>query len=401
MRQAVILAGGKGTRLGALTRHTPKPLLDIGGEPFIAHVIRHCRRFGIEDVRLLVGPFADVFREALGDGTRLGVRLTLVAEPAPAGTGGALHFVRQDLDERFLMLNGDSLFEADLDRLFETAAWQRTGWLGTVAVRALEDTGRYGRIGLEGARIQSFAEKAGNGAGLINSGIYLLSRSIIEEIGAPPMSIEQDVFPRLAREGRLDGLVLGGPFIDIGIPEDLARAGSVVPAWTRKPAAFLDRDGVLNEDTGYVHRPDQCRWIEGAKTAVRQLNDAGYYVFVVTNQAGVARGYYGEADVAAFHAWMRDELRGAGARVDAFYYCPHHPDFGNALYRRACDCRKPGGGMIRQALAEWPVDVARSFLIGDKDSDLAAGRACGITSHAFVGGSLEDLVRTVATIRRD
>lgn len=400
VRQAVVLAGGKGTRLGAITRFRPKPLLEIGGRPFIETVLLHCRRFGISQAALLVGPFEQQFREALGDGARLGLKLTLVPEPEPAGTGGALNYLCDDLDDTFLMLNGDSLFQADLDRLFAAAvpasseaAPGNADRLGVVAVRELADTGRYGRIELDRDRIVAFAEKARSGPGLINSGIYLLRRQILEHIGPPPVSIEQDVFPPLAAAGHLGGVALDGNFIDIGIPEDLARAGEVVPGWLTKPAVFLDRDGVLNVDSGYVHTPEACVWVEGAKAAVRLFNEAGYYVFVITNQAGVARGYYREADVHAFHGWMRGELAAAGARVDAFYYCPHHPEHGIGAYRQDCDCRKPGNGMIRRALSEWPVDTARSLLIGDRDTDMAAGRSSGLASHMYEGGSLEQLVR--------
>lgn len=161
---------------------------------------------------------------------------------------------------------------------------------------------------------------------------------------------------------------------------------------TARPAAFLDRDGVLNFDRGYPHRPDQIDWIAGAAAAVRLLNRRGYRVFVVTNQGGVARGYYGEQDVRALHRWMADRLAESGARVDAFYYCPHHPTEGVPPYRIACDCRKPRPGMLLQAMADWPVRREGSFLIGDRETDLAAADAAGIPGHLFPGGDLAAFV---------
>src|SRR5262245_27275309 len=140
-----------------------------------------------------------------------------------------------------------------------------------------------------------------------------------------------------------------------------------------KPAAFLDRDGVLNIDVGYLHAPSACEWTEGAHEAVRELNDRGYFVFVVTNQAGVARGFFDEGAVRNRHMWMNWKLAQSGARIDAFYYCPHHPEAGIGSYRQLCDCRKPKPGMILKALTEWTVDVSRSFLIGDKQTDIDAG----------------------------
>lgn len=160
----------------------------------------------------------------------------------------------------------------------------------------------------------------------------------------------------------------------------------------RRPAAFLDRDGVLIEDTGYPHDPAQVRWVPGSRAAVKRLNEACYYVFVVTNQAGVAQGFYPEAQVAVLHSWMAERLAEAGAHIDAFEHCPHHPNAALPEYRRDCRRRKPAPGMIEDLLAGWPVDTARSFLIGDRPTDLAAAKAAGIAGHLFPGGDLEAFV---------
>ncbi|MCW5693231.1 MAG: D-glycero-beta-D-manno-heptose 1,7-bisphosphate 7-phosphatase [Pseudolabrys sp.] len=152
---------------------------------------------------------------------------------------------------------------------------------------------------------------------------------------------------------------------------------------TAKPAAFLDRDGVLNVDRDYVHRIDQLTWIDGAAEAIKLLNDAGYLVIVVTNQSGVARGLYDEAAIGTLHAHMRDYLAARGARIDAFYYCPHHPQGKIERFAITCACRKPGTGMLEQAAADWPIDRARSFMIGDKDIDVAAAETFGIRGAKF------------------
>jgi D-glycero-D-manno-heptose 1,7-bisphosphate phosphatase len=151
----------------------------------------------------------------------------------------------------------------------------------------------------------------------------------------------------------------------------------------RRPAAFLDRDGVLNVDHGYTHRPEQLEWIDGAPEAVRLLNEAGYLVFVVTNQSGIARGYYDEEAVKSFHAHMQKDLASHRAHVDAFYYCPHHPEGTIKSLAVHCRCRKPGPGMLEQAAGKWPIDRDASFLVGDKDEDIAAARAFGIRGVKF------------------
>lgn len=172
-------------------------------------------------------------------------------------------------------------------------------------------------------------------------------------------------------------------------------------AGARRPAAFLDRDGVLNIDHGYVHRPEQLEWVPGAPDAVRLLNEAGYYVLVITNQSGVARGYYDEAAVQRFHAHMQEQLEAQGAHIDAFYYCPHHPEGIVKELAVRCRCRKPAPGMLEQAERQWPIDRAGSFLIGDKDDDMAVAATFGIRGIKFDAktDSLLDLVRReIATV---
>ena len=163
----------------------------------------------------------------------------------------------------------------------------------------------------------------------------------------------------------------------------------------QRPAAFFDRDGVLNVDHGYAYKPDQFEWIAGAPEAVRLLNEAGYFVFVVTNQSGIARGYYEEAAMHQFHALMQDTLRTQGAHIDAFYYCPHHPEGAVKELAVRCHCRKPEPGMLEQAAREWPIDLGRSFLIGDKDADMAAAAAFHIRGIKFDSkiNSLVEIIR--------
>ncbi|MBR0843882.1 HAD family hydrolase [Bradyrhizobium liaoningense] len=163
----------------------------------------------------------------------------------------------------------------------------------------------------------------------------------------------------------------------------------------KRPAVFLDRDGVLNEDTGYVFDPAKLKWIEGAQAAVKAINEAGYFAFVVTNQSGVARGLYGETDVQALHIWMANELAKMGARIDGFEYCPDHPEAIVERYRRVNGRRKPGPGMIDDLVARHNVDLSGSILIGDKETDVAAARAAGIKGYLFLGGNLLTFVTSV------
>ena len=164
--------------------------------------------------------------------------------------------------------------------------------------------------------------------------------------------------------------------------------------------AFLDRDGVLNIDHGYVSRKEDFVWVDGAVAALRRLHQAGYAVIVVTNQSGIGRGYYSEADMHALHAFMNMELERAGARIDAFYYCPFHPEAEIAVWRAADHPdRKPNPGMILRAMADFSLDPQKCFLIGDRDSDIAAAQRARIAAYHFTGGNLDDVVATILSDR--
>ena len=161
---------------------------------------------------------------------------------------------------------------------------------------------------------------------------------------------------------------------------------------TQRPAVFFDRDGVLDIDHGYVYRPEDFQWMPGAIEAIRYFNEQGYLVFVVTNQSGVARGFYKEEDVQKLHAWMNEELGRQGSHIDAFYYCPHYLEGTIPDYMMTCQCRKPEAGMLLQAMDEWPVDKERSLLIGDRQSDIDAADRAGIKGYLFDGGNLLEFV---------
>lgn len=398
-KQCIILVGGLGTRLGPLTEDCPKPLLNIAGRPFLKYLLRNACRFGYNDFVLLAGYRGDMVEAFASSALQeeLDCRIRVIVEPVPMGTGGALRYAAELLQDRFLLLNGDSFFDFNL---LDLATRPVDGCIqARVALRHLPDASRYGTVELNGDRIAAFRERPESpGPGLVNGGVYDLSRGILQHIGEGVCSLERDVFPNLARERSIAGFVYEGFFLDIGIPDDFARAQEAIPQAMRRPAMFFDRDGVLNHDSGYTFRTDDFHWTDGAPQAIRLLNDLGWYVFVVTNQSGVARGYYGESEVQKLHAWMNEDLYRSGAHIDDFRYCPHHVDGTVEDYSKKCTCRKPEPGMLQDLLGCWPIDIQRSVLIGDKDSDLEAAANAGVKGVRYIGGNLVGVVRETVRI---
>jgi len=390
LRQAVILVGGLGTRLGERTKAMPKPMLDVDGRPFLDTLIDELVRYDVLDEILLLAGYRAEIIQSRYDGTSRGrARIVVALEDRPLGTAGALVHAGARLQQRFLLLNGDSFFDFNLLDLIARSG----GSLAHMALRADVTGDRYGRVELDGDRIRAFIAPGQRASGPVNAGVYVIDRSIVTHLDRLPASLEQDVFPGLVTRGDLRGTPYRGYFIDIGIPDDLARADLELGEQLRRPAVFFDRDGVLNHDSGYTFEADKLQWIDGAREAVKAVNDSGYFAFVITNQSGVARGLYEESHVQALHRFMADEMARIGAHIDAFEYCPDHPDGTVERYRRVSDRRKPAPGMILDLLKRFPVDSVNSLLIGDKDSDLEAARAAGLKGHLFSGGNLEAFVK--------
>lgn len=391
LRQAVVLVGGLGTRLGERTRLTPKPLLPVSGKPFLTHLLEEITRFDCFDRVLLLAGYLAEEVAALYDGRRFGrATVSVSVEPQPLGTAGALVHAQHLLDDTFMLFNGDSYFDFNILDFVHVPL--EGGEIGRLALLSDKPGDRYGRVRIEEGKISAFLPAGSAPALPVNGGVYLLRKAIVEQIRALPSSLETEIFVRMAEQGRLGARIYSGTFIDIGIPADLERADASMGGWRQRPAVFFDRDGVLNLDVGYAHRPEQITWIAGAREAVKACNDAGYFTFVATNQSGVARGYYDETTVRRLHEWMQRELADMGAHIDAFAYCPHHPEGSVAPYDRVCDCRKPGAGMMTALLADWPVDATRSMLIGDQPTDMQAASAAGIAGHLFSHGDLSAFV---------
>jgi len=391
VNEALILAGGLATRLGEASVNVPKCLQLVAGRPFLDHLLWDVSRYGFDRVVLCTGHLHDVVESHVGDGSAFGLEVVYSREPKPLGTGGALALASPLVQgEEVLVLNGDSLIDCNY---LDLALSRRSAEADVaLALRDVVDVGRFGAVQLDGDAVAAFGEKSLRGEGLASAGAYVASSAWVRSLPQGPSSLEADHFPILVQRGKIAGRGYHGVFVDIGTPDSLVAAQAEVAAWRRKPCAFLDRDGVMNEDRGHVHSASEFRWLPGMPDAIKMLNDAGWLVVVVTNQAGIGRGYYSAQEFKEFTGWVDGELRRVGAHVDATYYCPHHPTAGEGEYLRDCDCRKPAPGMFLRAIDEWQPDLVRSFALGDKASDIEAAEAAGVRGVRYTGGDIVQLV---------
>ncbi len=389
--QCAVLAGGLGSRLGSLTEATPKPLLTRGGRPFLAWLLRELSRFGVTEFVLLTGYLSEeVERSIPAMLATLPRRVTISVsrEPNRAGTGGAVWHAREHLRERFLLCNGDSLFDANLGALLAAAASDAPEVVGRMLLRRLPDASRSGVVTLDGDRITTFQERPVPGTpGIINAGVYLFDRRLVDAL-RPDCSLEADVLPAFAAAGSLRGTISEGYFRDIGVPEDFNRADDELRALRGRRALFLDRDGVVNVDHGHVGTRDRFEWIPGALDTIRHATASGWHVFIITNQSGVARGFYDEAAVNDLLDWIADEARRHGGTIDDARYCPFHPGAVVPAYRAISDWRKPAPGMLLDLIRAWELDPVRCVMIGDQSTDIQAAAAAGVAGHLFSGGNL-------------
>ena len=395
--QAVIIAGGKGTRLRERLGGLPKPMAPVGGRPLLEHQILLARQHGFTGIVLLTGYGAQYIREYFGDGGRWGVQIRYCEEEGPLGTAGAVLANLAGLDDRFLAMYGDTMLNVDLRRFWDAHAASSAATLflhpndhpQDSDLVELDSTGRV-------AAFHPYPHDPGKYyANLVNAALYVIDRKALEAYAgsAEFPDIAKHLFPHLLGEG----LELGGyrspEYIkDAGTPERLdeviadcesgriARGSFATPA----PAVFLDRDGTLNREVSYVKTPSELQVLPGAAAALRRLNRAGVRAVVITNQPVVARGECSEEDLAEIHRKLETVLGAEGAYLDAIYTCPHHPDRGFAGERPElkfrCACRKPATGLVAQAARDLNLDLARSWLIGDSSRDIATAEAAGIRS---------------------
>lgn len=410
--QLVVVAGGKGTRLKDRLGDLPKPMVNIGGKPLLEHLISLAARHGILDVLILTGYGAASIEDYFGKGDRWRVRIRYRREEHPLGTAGAVLEAFDDLESTFLLMYGDTMMNVDLRRFASSTPPEAAASLFVHPNDHPQDSDL---VELNGSgrvlALHPYPHPAGRYfANLVNAALYIIHkeslRLFLSQLAELPRPLDfgKHVFPALLSRGAwLQSYVSREYIKDAGTPERLDRvevdlhSGRIARGSfeTPAPAIFLDRDGTLNDERGFLTSPDNLALLPGAAEAVRAINESGRLAVLITNQPVIARGDCSAEELRRIHDKLEWMLGESHAFLDAIYYCPHHPDKGfpgeRPEFKFACLCRKPAPGLLAQATEELNIDKRESWMIGDRASDAQAAANFGIRSALVRTGQGRDV----------
>ena len=404
--KVVIMAGGRGTRISSVASDIPKPMIKINGKPVLEHEIVNLREQGFTDIILTVGHLGNIIIDYFGDGSKFGVNIEYYIEETPLGNAGALFKIRDKLTDDFLLLNADAVFDIDFRRFVEFH--KSHGGLVTLFTHPNSHPYDSGIVIADGNGVvlQWLAKEDDRPdyyKNRVNAGLHVISPKVLDiDISTEKVDLDRQVLKPLAGTGKM--YVYDSPEYvkDMGTPdryESVCRDFSEGKVKARnlhnkQKAVFLDRDGVINKYVGFLRNIDDFELLDGVSKAIRKINESGYLAIVVTNQPVIARGEVSFAELTEIHNKMETLLGEDGAYLDAIYFCPHHPDKGFdgeiPELKFDCDCRKPKPGMLIKAAKEFNIDLTKSWMVGDSDSDIMAGKNAGC-STVLIGESDENM----------
>lgn len=412
--KVVIMAGGMGTRISPIANDIPKPMIKIEGIPILEREIDCLKKQGFTDIIITVSYLGNIIMDYFGDGSGnspvtgqpFGVHIEYYFEKEPLGNAGALFKIKDELTTDFLLLNADAMFDVDFNRFVEFH--RQHGGLVTLFTHPNSHPYDSGLIiaNKHGAVEKWLAKEDERPAyyrNRVNAGLHVISPEVLESSGVDadavgaigkdgkPVKVDLDrqLLKPLAGTGKMFCYYSPEYVKDMGTPDRYYsvcadyKAGRVTGKnlRNRQKAIFLDRDGTINKYVGFLRDIDDFELIDGVAEAIRKINESGYLAVVVTNQPVIARGEVSFEELEEIHNKMETLLGKEGAYLDAIYYCPHHPHKGYvgeiSELKVDCDCRKPKPGMLLKAAEDFNIDLKNSWMVGDGENDIKAGKAAG------------------------
>lgn len=391
--QAIILAGGMGTRMKPFTDSHPKPMYPFYGKPFIVYLVEQIQSFGIRNILILLGYMPGDIMECLKDGKEYGVNISYDITPVEYNTGGRLLHAQDLIEEQCLLMYCDNYCPINFQQLVRDYESNHA----RIQLSAYENKDGYTKSNLliNDGLVKNYDKKriTPNLQG-VDIGYAIIDKSVFQYMAGQDVNFEEVVYPEIVKQGKLFATLTKHRYYSVGSWE---RIKLTEQFFDNQPTVFLDRDGTINKRAPkacYIEKPEQFEWMEGAKKAVKILKDSGYRVVLVSNQPGIARGNLTESMLEQIHRKMQDDLRrDMGCQIDAIYYCPHNWDEG-------CECRKPKPGMLYQAQKDFSLNLTKCILIGDDDRDIEAGNAAGCRTYQVEGNkNLLQIVKELVKVK--
>ena len=362
----VILAGGKGSRIKSFLGKYPKPMVKINEKHFIQYIFNYSSKFNFKRIIILCGYRNKIFFKKFHNKIINLTKIICVKEKNLQGTGGALKTLKKLNVKNFVLMNGDTIFNIDISKLISKLSKNKIGIIALTKNRS-QQSKKLNQLFLK-KNLLYLRKKSS----LMNGGIYFFKKEIFKYIPKKISSLEDEILPKLIMQKKIMGYIFNNFFIDIGSEKFFKLANKMLTKEFKKPAAFLDRDGVINYDYGYVHKLKDFKLRPGVLKGLQYLKKKDYYIFIVTNQAGIGKKIYSEKQFIKLHKNINEKFKKYNIFIDEVQYSPYHEKAKVIRFKKKSNMRKPGNKMIKNIKSKWDLDLKNSFMVGDKKSDKKA-----------------------------
>jgi D-glycero-D-manno-heptose 1,7-bisphosphate phosphatase len=359
----VILVGGLGSRIKHITKKIPKPLIKFGKYSFLQNLINYYAKFNFNKIYLLAGYKGEKIKKEFNNKKINLTPIKCIIEKSLKGTAGALYELKKKKINDFLLINGDSFFELDFNKFKKNI---NNKLIKIALVKNKNYRSNNTLHNLEVKKNIVFFKKESK---FMNGGVYYINKSFLKKIKNETKSLENDFLYELIKNKKVYGQKFFNDFIDIGTKDNLNKSYKKFKKLFKRPAFFLDRDGVINYDYGHVNKLKNFKLKKGVIKGLKLILKKKYLLFIITNQAGIGKGYYSEENFIKFQRAINKKFSKNNIFFNDIQYCPHHADAKINKFKKKCKCRKPNNKMILNIIQTHDIDLKKSFMIGDKKTD--------------------------------
>tara|TARA_B100000579_G_scaffold437994_2_gene470656 strand:- start:841 stop:2028 length:1188 start_codon:yes stop_codon:yes gene_type:complete len=388
IKQAVILAGGLGTRLRPYTDKFPKPMVEINGKPFIDYLLDYLSNQNIKNIIILSGYKSEILERHIGNGSKFGVEVTFSKLSSNAQTSERIFNCIDELNNEFFLMYCDNFAPLNLDDVSNNFFKEDKSAQITVYSNKFHMT-RNNLVYKKNRLTKYDKSRTSNDLNGVNIGFMILKKSIVHLLKNKIQEFETVIFPELIKNNQINCYVTDHKYYSIG---HFDRLSATEKYFSRNKFIFLDRDGVLNEKmpkAKYVTNWKEWKWRKGSLEALKRLKDLNYKIIIISNQPGIARGVMTQKDLDEIHSNMINDVKGSGGEIESIYVCKCNWDDG-------CDCRKPKPGMIFNAQFDYDINLSKTYFLGDDERDMEAAKSAGCKQFLIrENDRLDDVIKTL------